>query len=587
MTWNPLPDPVAIFTSGEFEKGALAAEKIVDHRPDNGWNHAQAAMMWGSVPLIGGSPKDNREHFEKHRRWLANRWADTGEGANTIPRICCLRPEPPVDLELMLKAVFDESKEHPRDWRYPHSRMMLLYRLGRYQEALGAFHECRRVSPTNRMHIAVDHAWSTMIHYRLGRTDQGRQEHGKAMRFYHALRPPGQRELPKMWFDFVELGIILTELSLEFEHAPAMNAPVKTTEVEEPSIPYSLCTKDFRLIKWRPMPEEVMDTALSSDESTAAIALGGRPGTWEVWDVTPDQSQYLLNEDRITRHVGGHPIRSVGLHPRQKIAALGRWHGIVDIVDFETNRILATRETSGRTDSKANRVCFANDGSHLLIGYQSTRLVDWEWAHNQTVAQHHMPNPVWNFSIAGDSILHAGRIWNRRTGELRILAAEASRGRFFDDGRKALLTFQDVAWIVEVASGAVISTIEFPSTVRGIAFLPSEQRMITGHDNGELRLVDLESSQHILLGRVHNHCAAKITAHNCNRILLTITDKRKSGRGTVSDHQVAIWMLSENLESKPLEQIQLDSGNSEERRSVVREAILRELYHDQRDGPRN
>jgi WD40 repeat protein len=428
------------------------------------------------------------------------------------------------------------------------------------------------------MHIAVDHAWSTMILYRLGRIEEGRRDHGKSMQLYHALRPSGQSELPDMWFDFVELGIVLCELSLEFEHAPASKIPFKTAEGDNLRIPYSVCTDDFRLMKWRPMPVEIMDAALSATESTVAIALGGRPGTWESWDITTlNRPEFVLDEDKITRHVGGHPIRSIDLHPSQDIAALGRWHGTVDVVEIKTNQILATRETSEGRFGKANRVRFVNDGSHLLIGFHSTQLVDWRWAQNETVAQQIMPKPVWNFSAAGNYVLHAGRIWNRQTGELRTLAEEVTGSRFFDSGRKALIIREEKASIVKVASAEVISTLEFPSRVGSVAFLPLEKRMITGHDNGEFRLVDLESSRHIPLGHMNNNCAARIATHSCNRILLSTADKQKSGFGKDFDQQVAIWMLSDDLESKPLEQIESHTDDFEQRRSAVRAEILEEL----------
>ena len=192
------------------------------------------------------------------------------------------------------------------------------------------------------------------------------------------------------------------------------------------------------------------------------------------------------------------------------------------------------------------------------------------------MAERIMPYPVWNFSVAGDEVMHRGLIWNRLTEESRILAEDAAGSRFFADGRKALILYGETANVVDVASGEIISTLEFPSSISGVAFLPLEKRIMTGHDNGELRLVDLESCQHIQLGRVHDNCEAKIATHACKRILLTTTGK-KTGGGKPADHQVAIWTLSEGLESKPLEQIQSRFEDSEQRRSMVRAAILDEI----------
>ena len=509
VTWIPLPDPVAIFTSGRFEEGAKAAEELVAHSPDHGWNHAQAAMMWGSVPLIGGSPNQNRENFEKHRRWLANRWAETGEGANTIPRICCLRPDPPADLRAMLKAVTEESTQHPEDWRYPHSRMMLLYRLGRYREALEAFHDCRRISPSNRMHIAVDHALSTMILYRLGRVEAGRKDHGTSMQLYHALRPSGQRELPEMWFDFVELGIILCELSTKFEHAPDLSSqpgePVPATR----SIPTTACPNDFHLLKWHPSADVIQDAKLRVDGKAALFALGWKPGTYEYWKLGEMPNTSLVASDKqIIHRVEGQPVRSVAFHPTMPLAAIGRWYGSVEIIDLQENSVLALHETSIGTLRKANSVTFTDDGQHLMIGYQSNRLVVWDWQEDKVVNQKNFPWAVWQvrLSPSQDEILVRGQLWNWRTGKSKVLVEDQIlEGQWSTDGQSVLLPADEHLRVVDVQTGKNIRVHPFEQPVKRLVCLSSGARVITGHTDGTIRLLDLHSGKSIPLGRLHSN----------------------------------------------------------------------------------
>lgn len=581
VTWIPLPDPVAIFTSGRFEEGAKAAETLVDHSPDNGWNHAQSAMMWGSVPLIGGNPGKNRGYFEKHRRWLATRWSETGEGANTIPRICCLRPEPPADLELMLEAVSDESKQHPRDWRYPHSRMMLLYRLGRYQEALEAFYDCRRVSPTNRIHIAVDHAWSTMILYRLGRVEEGRKDHGKSMQLYHALRPSGQRELPEMWFDFVELGIIMTELSMDFEQSPiapsSQQAPIPLVR----SIPTTECPSEFKLVKWNAISDTIMDAKLAPSGSRAIFAFEGRPGTYEVWDLdSMGMSRLVADKAHIVRHSVGHPMRSIAIHPSKRIAALGRWHGVVQIVNFENNDVLESREITLGNSPKANSVAFTDDGRHLLIGYQSSLLVVWDWQQDRIVAEDLFPWPVWQVrpSESQEEILVRGQIWKWRTGETKVLVDDQMlEGQWSTDGRSVLLPVDQHLRVVDVQSGELTRVYTFEHPVKRLVCLGGGTRVITGHMDGAIRLLDLPSGENVLLGQLHaNHKVDYLVTDREQNLLLAATGKRID-RTIAKDHQIAIWRLGKHLIEKPLTELVEASSRTAQWNAHIKEQMEREL----------
>lgn len=581
VTWIPLPDPVAIFTSGKFEEGAKAAEALVDHSPDNGWNHAQAAMMWGSVPLIGGSPNENRENFEKHRRWLAKRWAETGEGANTIPRICCLRPDPPADLETMLGAVTEESAQHPREWRYPHSRMMLLYRLGRYQEALEAFADCRRISPTNRMHIAVDHAWSTMILYRLGRVEEGRKDHGKSMQLYHALRPSGQRELPEMWFDFVELGIIMCELAMDFEQSPvapsSQQAPIPIVR----SIPTTECPNEFQLVKWKAISDTIMDAKLAPNGNRAIFAFEGRPGTYEVWDLdSMGMSRLVANKAHIVRHSVGHPMRSIAIHPSKRIAALGRWHGVVQIVEFENNDVLESREITIGNSPKANSVAFTDDGRHLLIGYQSSLLVVWDWQQDRIVAEDLFPWPVWQVrpSESQEEVLVRGQIWKWRTGETKVLVDDqVLEGQWSTDGKSVLLPADQHLRVIDVQSGELTRVYTFEHPVKRFVCLDGGTRVITGHMDGAIRLLDLPSGESVLLGQLHaNHKVDYLVTDREQNLLLAATGKRID-RTIAKDHQIAIWRLGKHLIEKPLTELVEASSRTAQWNAHIKEQMEREL----------
>lgn len=216
VTWIPkVDDPVLLFRAGKFEAAAKLAQHLVDRNQNNGWTHVQAAMLWGALSFVGEGQSANPDRYDKHRKWLLSRWRKTGEGTNTIPRACCLFPIKQTELKGMLEAVEQESKVDPSDWRYSHTRMMLLYRMGRYEEALRAYRECRRISPTNRMHAAIDKAWSMLINRQLNRPDEAKNDYSSSSEFFHTFFHPklvGKFKVPEMWFDFIELGIIHREL---------------------------------------------------------------------------------------------------------------------------------------------------------------------------------------------------------------------------------------------------------------------------------------------------------------------------------------------------------------------------------------
>lgn len=58
-----------------------------------------------------------------------------------------------------------------------------------------------------------------MARYGGGQLEEARKDHAQSLQLYRQLRPPGQQQLPEMWFDFIELSVVLDEL--ETTWAPA------------------------------------------------------------------------------------------------------------------------------------------------------------------------------------------------------------------------------------------------------------------------------------------------------------------------------------------------------------------------------
>jgi hypothetical protein len=572
--------PAKALIAGDYDRAVELAELEVARAPDHGWNHGQAAMIWGF--RVSRKGQKHRNNYERHRDWLAERWTQTGEGTNTIPRICCLYPDAQADLQRMLAAVMDEARRHPRDWRYPHSRMMLLYRLGRYEEALQAFHECRNVSPSNKMHTAIDHAWSALILCRLERYAEGREDQEKALALHRELKPHGLKRIPEQWFDYIELFVILCEAAMAewVDEVP--------TAKTEPSIPLSLCTTEFRLLKWHRSTDSISSVDLSEDGTTAIVGLGWRPGTWEWWRLDQmDPSKLLIDKENITRRQGGQPIRSVALHPSEKLAALGRWYGAVDIVDLEKNEICATRETSVGKVRKANSVTFVTDGRHLLIGYQSNRLVDWNWLQDKVVRQQTFPRPVWrvfvgsNGNISDGNVLVGGQLWNRETGETKgLFEGQVRTGWLSLDSELAMVATGRELHTLDLQNEKTLAVTQFESDVGQIVPLVGSRRAITAHDNGEIRLLDIITGENMLLARLHsNHGVEHLEIDGKNRILLAATGK-PIDRSQPHDHQIAVWTLTDRLQTEPMKNLRQQSDRSGQGQALVKRRIEQELAGD-------
>lgn len=564
-----LPEDVLTET-GDLKLARDLVVQEVQEYPDQGWSHGKAAMIfalhdYGQDALI---PKS----YQDERTWLITRWLKTGEGTNTIPRICCIYPGEIPHLEAMLIAIKREEEAHPQDWRLPHSRMMVNYRLGSYEDALAAFHQCRKISPKNPMHVAVDHAWSALILAKLNRHAEAEKDRNKAMTLMNELTLKKERGFPNQWFDAVELLLILQELATIEMPPPTMTPPQDVIQ----SVPYSLCPEDMQLAKVRFSSDSISDAQLSRDGKLLAAALGWRPGKWEFWDLAAmSEDELLVDDNSVLRYTGGQPLRSICLHPTLPIAALGRWYGAVDVVNIEDNKILATKVTSIGKLRKANGVRFTSDGSTLVIGYQSNRVVAWDWEHDVEVAQQTFPTPAWqiNLSLDDSEVLVGWQVWNWRTNELRSFIdpdtdenAKSPAGSWSPDGRYILRSTGDKLNLYDARSGELSHSYAFDKTIERSVYLPNSKRIILALQGGELRLLDAHTEQSVTLGYVHpNHQLWNLETSADGKWLLTTTGHRRD-KSLRESHRIAIWRLSPSLQKSSIETIRARQVDEESQR---------------------
>jgi len=569
---DPKPNPVLkrspaetaehLFHRGEFQQAAQRAEQDSMDRPEHGWLHGRAAMMWAFLP--GPDNPAARTHYEQHRAWLVKQWKKTGEGANTIPRICCLFPIENDPAAQMLAAVIAEAVKHPDDWRYPHSQMMLHYRMGQYPQALQAFFRCRKVSPENRIHTAVDHAWSARIFRALGRDKEADADAAKAVQMHGELHWAFITSNPPSWFDYIELFVTLREMGA---------ARLQSNASKSPPGPRSLQEDLLSVVQWGPVSGEISGAALSTQGDYALLAVGWRPGAYQRWQMPKmngdRRSSTSIPQSDMLRREGGQPVQSIASHPRKPIAAVGRWYGSVDIVDLNNDEILASFTRSTGKLRKANGVTFSVDGDYLLIGYQSGRIVVWDWSRDKIIKEKTFPRAVWEISVSprDTEVLvggQIGQVWNWRTGETRTLLADVNHAAIWNDRGEAILITNQRLNLVDARSAKILQTVDFESAIRCVAAAPRSNRAFTGHYNGEIRLVDLQQGRSIVLGVLHpNHRVATLHIDPTRRRIVATTGKRID-RTQPAEHRVALWSYSPQVMTRPL--ADLSSSHEEEKR---------------------
>ena len=583
----PGATPEELFKNKQVDKAIELAEKLVNKNPDLGWNHARAAMFHNFAAPGNG---ESLSKFRAHRHWLLERWSKTKEGTNTIPRICCLTPDFSPVYEKMLDAVIEEEKQKATDWRLPHSRMMLAYRLNYLDHALVALAKCRIVSPNNEMHEAIDFAWAALILFRKDKVELAKQNYKKALDYQKECLKTNGDKFPSMWFDYIELSVVLRELHGYRHHMQGIIEPTMR------SFPYSSVHEDFQLAKWREVSKGITDAEISPDGSRVVTGIGFRPGTWEVWDVNiTDGHKLLVDNDKVTRHIGGQPVRSVAIHPGNNIAAIGRWYGPTDVVEISSGHLLSKRTTAVGRLRKANSVQFLDNEDHLKIGYQSKRAVIWDWKNRKDLKLQASKKAVWEAPVSPsqNKVILGDQIWDTSSNVFVNVSLpetkptdKVSATIWSPDGSRILRTINNEIVVYDSFNGSEVHRYKFNKNAVRIAHLNASPRIIIGFNDGEMKLLDLTTGEHIHLARLHpNHGFRNLELSDDDRVLLATTGKRLN-KQLNAHHQVAIWKISTGLATKPLAELQKQMQFSMQVKRKQERQLLEELRNAHIDGSR-
>jgi hypothetical protein len=173
-------------------------------------------------------------------------------------------------------------------------------------------------------------------------------------------------------------------------------------------------------------------------------------------------------------------------------------------------------------------------------------------------------------------------LWNRETGETKeLFDGEGSRtGWLSPDSKLALVATGRELHTLDLQNEKTISVTQLESDVARIVPLIGTHRAITGHDNGEIRLLDYLTGENTLLARLHcNHGVEHLEIDAKNRILLAATGKLID-RSRPKDHQVAVWVLSDRLQEEPMGDLRQQADRSGQAQALIKRRIEQELAGD-------
>ena len=257
------------------------------------------------------------------------------------------------------------------------------------------------------------------------------------------------------------------------------------------------------------------------------LAIGSYDGTAIALDLTQktykDTYQCVTtklikaNDNDSDNDNNNNRVISVNFHPTKKIIAICYYYGEkVDLWDFDESGKSQIIQTIDLLDNKGKRsrgrdVAFSPDGQILAISSEENfiRLYDWE---NQTYlpALKGHQAPVWSIAFReepeNNEILASCdakgeiRIWNIETSQSRKLEGHTSRLRsiaFSPDYQKLVSGGDDgTVKIWNIKSGECLKTFSVPETwIWSVSFSYDGQMIAHSNDNGTAQIWDVNTEQ--------------------------------------------------------------------------------------------
>ena len=208
-------------------------------------------------------------------------------------------------------------------------------------------------------------------------------------------------------------------------------------------------------------------------------------------------------------------VSTIALSPTGNTVASGSNDGTVRLWDVETGKVII--KLTGH-DGIVWSVCWRADGERLVSG-----------GHDGTIR-------LWDVTVEGGKIV-LGPI---ETGHMHVYAAMYSPNttKIVTGGRH----WQDNAVkIWDAETGDLLSTVEHHYAVRSLAWTSDEKKLISGSNDGSIRIFDTDTWQQIAILQGHEEVVYAISLFQNDRLLAS----------TSYDNTARLWNLDNNLQIGP------------------------------------
>lgn len=236
----------------------------------------------------------------------------------------------------------------------------------------------------------------------------------------------------------------------------------------------------------------VLKTTVSPDGQV--IVSAGDDNVVRVWRLDNDDPLYALR---------GHAwlITDIGLSPNGSVIASASCDKTVKLWRSEDG------EPAGMLSHPAcvREIAFSADGQWLLTGADDGLVRVWDWSNGtvvQTLEGHE--SAVWQVAWSPDDTLIASgdddglvRVWSRVDGKMMIeLKGCRTRvtGLTFDAEGELVMagSLDHTVRLWQIGGGVLLHTLNQGGAVNDLTLLPDERVLITGLDNGTVRLWQIQ-----------------------------------------------------------------------------------------------
>jgi WD40 repeat protein/serine/threonine protein kinase len=190
-----------------WPEAAADFEQAVKLQPRNGGLRVQTAR----VQLTAGDEEAYRRHRQVAlRRLLVNPKAGAGFKMHAA-RVCSLLPGSGKHHEVLLEGARQAARKFPDQWHFASAPGPVLYRMGRYEEALKVLRQTQKLTGRSLSRQAVICLWLAMTYHQMKQEGPARRALAEASRLIDDVLPGPGEDLGYLVYNYVECRTLCRE----------------------------------------------------------------------------------------------------------------------------------------------------------------------------------------------------------------------------------------------------------------------------------------------------------------------------------------------------------------------------------------